>query len=86
MHKLVDCIGVRIDVEAPVKDQQRLSTKSDEEYDENNKNEEQQISESQEDDESGGEETQTRRVKTTINIKSFLQNYSKESSYKLDNW
>jgi hypothetical protein len=41
MHKLVDCIDVRIDEEAPVKDQQRISTKSDEEDDENNENEEQ---------------------------------------------
>jgi hypothetical protein len=72
MHKLVNCIDVRIDEEDLVKDQQRISTKPDEKYDENNENEEQQISESQEDDESGGEETQTRRVGTTINIKSFL--------------
>jgi hypothetical protein len=35
LHKLVDCIDVRIDEEASVKDQQRISTKS---------NEEQQIS------------------------------------------
>jgi FtsZ-interacting cell division protein YlmF len=57
MHKLVDCIDVRVDEEAPVKDQQRISTNPDEKDDENNENEEQQISESQEDDESGGEET-----------------------------
>jgi hypothetical protein len=57
MHKLVDYIDVRIDEEAPVKDQQRISTKPYGKDDENNENEEQQISESQEDDESGGEET-----------------------------
>jgi hypothetical protein len=44
MHKLVDCIDVRIDEESPVKYQQRISTKSDEEYDENNENEEKRIS------------------------------------------
>jgi hypothetical protein len=53
MHKLVDCI----DEEAHVKDQQRISTKPDEKYDENNEDKEKKISESQEDDESGGEET-----------------------------
>jgi hypothetical protein len=53
-HKLVDCIDVRIDEEAPVKDQLRISTNTDEKYDENNENKEQQILESQEDDESGG--------------------------------
>ena len=57
MHKLVDCIDVRIDEEALIKDQQRINTKPDEKDDENNENEEQQILESQEDDESGGEET-----------------------------
>jgi hypothetical protein len=57
MHKLVDYIDVRIDEEAPIKHQQRIRTKSYEEYDEDNENEEQQISESQEDNESGGEET-----------------------------
>ena len=57
MHKLVDCIDVWIDEETPVKDQQRVSTKSDEEDYENNEIEEQRISESQEDDESSGEET-----------------------------
>jgi hypothetical protein len=57
MHKLVDCIDVRIDEEAPVKDQQRISTKLDEKDDENNEDEEQKNSVSQEDDESGGEET-----------------------------
>jgi hypothetical protein len=57
MHKLVDCIDVRIDEEAPVKDQQRISTKIDEKDDENNENNEQQILESQEYDESGGEQT-----------------------------
>jgi hypothetical protein len=46
IHKLVDCIDVRIDEEAPVKDQQRISTKSDEEDDEDNENEEKKISES----------------------------------------
>jgi hypothetical protein len=44
MHKLVDCIDVRIDEEAPVKDQQRISTKPDEKYDENNEDGEQKIS------------------------------------------
>jgi hypothetical protein len=36
MHKLVDCINVGIDEEAPVKDQHIISTKSDEKDDENN--------------------------------------------------
>lgn len=44
MHKLVDCIDVRIDEEAPVKYQQRISTKLDEKDDENNGDKEQQIS------------------------------------------
>jgi hypothetical protein len=57
MHKLVDCINVRIVEEAPIKYQQRISTKLDEKYNENNENEEKQIPKSQEDDESGGEET-----------------------------
>jgi hypothetical protein len=57
MHKLIDCIDVRIDEEALVKDQHRISTKPDEKGDENNENEEQKVSESQEYDESGGEET-----------------------------
>ena len=57
MHKLVDCIDVWIDEEAPVKDQQRISTKTNEKDDENNEDKEQKISESQEDDESCGEET-----------------------------
>jgi hypothetical protein len=57
MHKLVGCIDVQIDEEAPVKYQQRISTKPNEKDDENNEDKEQQISESQEDDESGGEET-----------------------------
>jgi hypothetical protein len=57
MHKLVDCIDVRIDEESPVKDQQRISTKPDEKYYENNEDKEQKISKSQEYDESGGEET-----------------------------
>jgi FtsZ-interacting cell division protein YlmF len=57
IHKLVDCIDIRIDEDDPVKYQQRISTKSDEEDDENNENEEKQILESQEDGESGGEET-----------------------------
>jgi hypothetical protein len=54
MHKLVDYIDFRIDEEAHVKDQQRISTKVDEKDDENNEDKEQQISESQEDDEVGG--------------------------------
>jgi hypothetical protein len=57
MHKLVNCIDVRIDEEALVKDEQRISTKPDEKGDENNENEDQKIPESQEDDESCGEET-----------------------------
>jgi hypothetical protein len=57
MHKLVDYIDVRIDGEDPIKDQQRISTKPDEKYDENNEDKEQKISDSQEYDESGGEET-----------------------------
>jgi hypothetical protein len=57
LHKLVDCIDVRIDEEAPVKDQHKIRTKSDEEEDKNKEDEEKKISESQEDDESGGEET-----------------------------
>jgi hypothetical protein len=36
MHKLVDCI----DEEAPVKDQQRISTNPYEKYDENNEDKE----------------------------------------------
>jgi hypothetical protein len=44
MHKLVDCVDVRIDEEAPIKDQQRISTKPDEKYGENNEDKEQQIS------------------------------------------
>ena len=43
MHKLVDYIDVRIDEEDLVKDQQRVSTKSNEEGDENNEDEEKQI-------------------------------------------
>jgi hypothetical protein len=46
LHKLVDCIDVRIDKEAPVKDQHKISTKSNEEEDKNNEDEEHQISES----------------------------------------
>ena len=46
MHKLVDFIDVRIDEEAHVKDQQRISTNPDEKDDENNENEEQKNSES----------------------------------------
>jgi hypothetical protein len=57
MHKSVDCIDVWIDEEALVKDEQRISTKPNEKYDENNEDKEQQISDSQEDDELGGEET-----------------------------
>jgi hypothetical protein len=57
MHKLVDCIDVRIDEEAYVKDQQRISTNLDEKGDENNEDKEHKISESKEDDESGAEET-----------------------------
>jgi hypothetical protein len=44
MHKLVDCIDVRIDEESPVKGQQRISIKPDEKGDENNENEEKKIS------------------------------------------
>jgi hypothetical protein len=51
MHKLVDCIDVRIDEEAPIKYQQRIRTNPDEKYDDNNEYKEQQILESQEDDE-----------------------------------
>jgi hypothetical protein len=40
MHKLVDCIDVRIDEEALVKDQHRISTKPDEKDYENNEKEE----------------------------------------------
>ena len=46
MHKLVDCIDVRIDEEASIKDQQRIITKTYEKDDENNEDKEQQISES----------------------------------------
>ena len=56
MHKLVDYIDVRIDEEAHVKDQHRISTKPDEKDDENNESEEHQTPESQEYDESSGEE------------------------------
>jgi FtsZ-interacting cell division protein YlmF len=57
MHKLLDCVDVRIDEEYPIKDQQRISTKPDEKDHENNEDKEKQISESQEVNESGGEET-----------------------------
>ena len=43
IHKLVDCIDVQIDEEAPVKDQQRIRTKPNEKYDDNNEDKEQQI-------------------------------------------
>jgi hypothetical protein len=75
MHKLVECIDVRIDEEAHVKYQQRINTKSDEENDENNENEEQKISELQEDDESGGEETSRQeesRQHSTSNLSSII--------------
>jgi hypothetical protein len=40
MHKLLDCIDVRIDEEAPVKYQQRISTKPNEKDDEDNEDKE----------------------------------------------
>jgi hypothetical protein len=87
MHKLVYCIYVQIDEEAPVKDQQRIHTKPDEKDDENNENEEKQISESQEDDESGEEETprQEESVQQSTS-NTFSRITQKNHPEKFDNW
>jgi hypothetical protein len=81
LHKMVDCIDVKIDEGIPAREVYGNETSTED----TTKAEDEQVQESENEDSESDEDSNSDRLKS-VNYKFLLQNHSKESSCKSDNW
>ena len=79
---MVDCIDVKVDEGIPTKEVYNNESATEDTAEA----EDEQVQELENEDSEPDEDSDTDRLKSTVNFKFLLQNHSKESSCKSDNW